>query len=406
MDNSFFVSLPLWPFSTAVTVMALGAVTYFWRRQRRNLLQLQQEMTARQQVLELELRQERDRALALQTELKIIEAKLVDSNLQGQNFKQDLERRLLERENDIRVRDQRILELEKRRTEMESIQVNRMEEYNSQVRSLVQAREDMNAEKKKLREEEELRLAEALERKKANWQNHEQQVIDALRILSTRLGLVGYEEDTFPLAKKPDFAIEMGEQLIVFDAKAPADPAAVDYFPEYLRKQAEGMEKYLKQEGVRREGFLVVPTDVIGHLKERLFFEVGGYKIFVVAPESLEAIVRLFMKIEEFEVLETVDPQVQEDLAAYIGRCARVMKRRIQVDQYMSSQLLEVLISGESLPRDILEQAKAKEKGFSINPPRVPRGKQVNVSELVEEQKKLSTTQALLLIEEASQVDQ
>lgn len=402
MSVELLSSISFWQILAGSLLLVSFGLVSLWRQQRLNNRRQEAELLARQHNQELALRDERERVQNLQMQIKILETKATDSSLQAQNVKQDLERRLAEREGDLRTRDQRILELEKRRAEMESLQVNRMEEYNKQVGSLVQAREDLNAEKRKLKEDENQSFLEAQERKKTNWQNHEKQVVEGLRTLCGRLGLVSYEPETFPLAKKPDFAIELGEQLVVFDAKAPADPVAVDHFPEYLRKQAESMEKYLKQDGVRREGFLVIPSDVIGLLKDRLFYEIGGYKIFIVAPESLEAVVRLFLKISEFETLETVDPQVQEDLAAYIGRCARVMKRRIQVDQYMSSQLLEVLLSGESLPHEILEQAKAKEKGFSVNPPRMARGKQINVADLVEEQKKLSTTQALLLIDEAS----
>lgn len=406
----------LWPaVCGGLSLMMIGLLVLIGR-QRQKIRAIENEMTTRRQAFELEFREERDRALAMTLQNKILESRLTDSSLQSQNIKGDLERQILNLKNDydrrladkdseLRSRDERIVGLEKRRTELESIQNSRIEEYNNQIRSLVQAREDMNEEKKRLKDEEAARVAEVFERKKAHWQNHEKNMVEHLRNMCTRLGIVFFEEDSFPLAKKPDFAIELGEQLVIFDAKAPADPSALQNFPEYLRKQSEAMEKYLKQEGVRREGFLVVPSDVIAELP-KVTFEVSGYRIFVVCLESLEAIVQLFLKIDEFETLETVDPQAQEDLAAYIGRATRVMKRRIQVDHYMSNQLLDVLLSGEQLPAEILEKAKTKEKAFTVNPPRMDRGKNINLSELVEHQKKTTSTQVLsmLMIDGATEI--
>lgn len=398
----------LWPLISGGLSLVMIALVAFVSRQRRRIHGLESDLLKRRETLELEFRDERERALAVATQNKILDTRLTDAANQNQNikveferqlqnFKMDYERRLTEKESEVRGRDQRIVELEKRRTELEGLQSSRMEEYNNQIRSLVQAREDMNLEKKKLKDDEAARLTEAFERKKAHWQSHEKQVVESLRNLCTRLNVTYFDEDTFPLAKKPDFAIELGEQLIIFDAKAPGDPSALVNFPEYLRKQSEAMEKYLKQDGVRREGFLVVPADVIGELP-KVAYDVSGYKIFVVTLESLEAIVHLFLKIDEFETLDTMDPQAQEDLAAYIGRTTRVMKRRIQVDHYMSTQLLDVLMSGESLPADILEKAKSKEKAFTVNPPRMERGKNINLAELAEQQKKLTSTQTLSML--------
>lgn len=390
--------------STAGVLAGLSLLTVLvYHRGRRNLKASLSETLRRQQAAELQWREEKNRATELQTQIRILETKVTETSLNSQNIRQDFERRLQDRAAEIRERDQKILDLEKRRTELEGVQASRMEEYNNQIRLLVQAREDLNLEKKKIREDEEAaRLAKDAARQ-AHWQNHERAVIENLRNLCARLNLVSFEQDTFPLAKKPDFAIEMGEQLIVFDAKAPADPAALDHFPEYLRKQAEAMEKYLKQEGVRREGFLVVPSDVVGGLKDRFCFEIGGFKIFVVTCEALEAIVRLFIKISEFEILESVDPDAQEDLANYLARVSRVLKRRLQIDQYMSHQFLDILMSGEALPHQIMEMAKAKEKTFSVNPPRTVRGKAIALTEIAEEQKKISATQKLLDIDEISE---
>lgn len=382
----------------ALAIVGLWAVWSFYGALRiRRLKHQLVESERRWQSLEAELVEGRDKILQQQMQCKVFEARLTDATLQGQNIRQDYERRLLERETDHRTREHRLLELEKRCTELEGQQANRIEEYTAQIRSLVQARENLESDRKKVKEDEARSLNEVLERRRVNWQNHEKNVVEILRSLCSRLGVVWFDEQTFPFARKPDFAIELADQLVIFDAKAPADPRMLDNFPDYLRKQAEAMEKYLKQESVRREAFLVVPTDAIASIKDRFFFAIGEYKIYVICPEALEAVLRLLMKIDEYEVLEALDPQAQEELANYIGRASRAMKKRVQVDHYMSAQFLEILASGEaSLPSEILAKAQLKERAFAINPPRTERGKDIALSDLADGQRRIDQLPPIL----------
>lgn len=283
----------------------------------------------------------------------------------------------------------KVIALEKRKTELEGEKASRVAEYDAQIRSLIQVREDLNQEKSLVREEVLRKQKEFFERKKLNWSEHESRVTESLKLLCRKLDLNYFDKNSFPLSKRPDFAVELGGQFIVFDAKAPSDPENINYFPEYLKKQAENLEKYLKQEGVRKEGFLVVPSDTLTSLHGKFYFEIGGLQIHVIGVEGLESVLRLLRKIEEFEVLEGLGPEEQESIASFIGQANRLLKRRVQIDQFLSKKIIEVLQSGESLPSEIKERIFSKEKSFAINPPRVDRGKALALSEIEKDQAKL-----------------
>lgn len=321
---------------------------------------------------------------------QLLEARLSDSMGSQQTVKQDLERRLMENQTELKNRDQRILEQERRITQLQHDVEARNEQYHQQVSSLVQAREDLNAEKARIREEEEHERSEALEKRRLNWINHEKSVEESLKTLCKRMEIIYHDKRSFPLARKPDCAIEVGGQFVILDAKAPADPESPEAFYDYLKKQAEQMEKYLKQEGVRKEAFLVVPTDALPYLQERFYFEIASFRIYVIAVEALEPALRLYRKIEEYEILQTLGPEAQDEIASFIGQASRMIKRRVQIDHFMSEKFIELLMSGDALPEEILKKSQSKEKNFVLNTPRLDRGKNLPTDDLKKKQNQLS----------------
>lgn len=364
------------------------------------LVKTQAEMalleTQRLEVRELLARSEEQKRLLDETrsarirELEVELAQIKASDLARSESRKDLERRLLEMQTEIRNREEKALQQQAEITKLHNERDQQNSNYQKQVSSLVQAQENIDKERARVRELEEQRQLEALEKRRNNWVTHENAVIEHMKNLCKRLEIVYHDKKSFPLQKKPDFTIEIGGQFVVLDAKAPADPAYPENFYDYLKRQAEGLEKYLKQEGVRKEGFLVVPTDALAYLQGTFYFEVASYKIFVVGSEALEPVLRLLLKLEEFEVLQTLGPEAQDDLASFIGQASRMIKRRVQIDHFMSDKFIELLISGESLPEEILKKAQAKEKNYHLNPPKLDRGKPLAKEDLIKKQDQLS----------------
>lgn len=336
--------------------------------------------------LEVEHQAVSERLQSETAQRQLLDSRLAD-NYQNLNLlKQDYERRLMERETDLKGKEQNIKDLSAQTARMESDIRSLHEKMEKNVAMLTLAHDELNREKIRLREEDEARKLVELDERRKNWINHENAMIEQLKNLCKRMEIVYYDKRSFPLSRKPDFAIEVAGQYVVLDAKAPADPEQPANFYEYLKRQAEGLEKYLKQEGVRKEGFLVVPTDSLRYLQDRFFFEIGAYKIYVVSPESLEPALRLLLKIEEYDLLQALGPEAQEDIATFIGQASRMMKRRIQIDHFMSDKFIELLTSGDALPEEILQKAQAKEKNFHLNPPKLDRGKPLSKEELEKKQ--------------------
>lgn len=340
--------------------------------------------------LEIEKTSVTDKYQEATAQAQLLDARLADSYVTQQKQQADLERRLMERETEVKNRDQRILEQQREVTELRNKRTAEIESYQKEVSSLVQAQDDLTRQKEQIRIADETRRLEQFEKRKLNWVSHENAMVEQLKNLCKRMEIVYHTQKTFPLLRKPDFAIEVAGQYVVFDAKAPADPEHPENFYDYLKRQAEGLEKYLKQEGVRKEGFLVVPTDALPFLQERFYFEVGAYKIYVVGVESLEPALRLLLKIEEYEILQALGPEAQDEIATFIGQASRMIKRRVQIDHFMSDKFIELLISGESLPEEIQKKAQTKEKNFHLNPPKLDRGKPLHKEDLAKRQDQLS----------------
>ncbi|MBX3019497.1 MAG: hypothetical protein KF767_16540 [Bdellovibrionaceae bacterium] len=337
-------------------------------------------------ALEIEHRANLEKLQSESSQRQLLDSRLSDNYQALQQTKQEYDRRLMEKETDLKQKEQSIKDLHTRVSGLEADNRRLNEEQMKAVATLTLAHDELNREKAEIRANEERRRQEAFEKRKANWINHENSMIEVLKNLCKRLEIVYHDKKTFPLLRKPDFAIEVAGQYVVLDAKAPADPERPENFYDYLKRQAEGLEKYLKQEGVRRDGFLVVPTDSLPYLQERFFYEIGASKVYVVTPESLEPALRLLLKIEEYDILQALGPEAQDDIATYIGQASRMIKRRVQIDHYMSDKFIELLKSGEALPEEIAEKAKSKEKNFHFNPPKLDRGKPLTREELEKKQ--------------------
>lgn len=337
-------------------------------------------------ALEVEHRAAVEKLQAESSQRQLLDSRLSDNYQALQQTKQDYDRRLMERETELKGRDQTIKDLGARVANLEAENRSLTDEMKKTVATLTLAHDELNREKAEIRANEERRREEALEKRKLNWINHENAMIEQLKNLCKRLEIVYHDKKSFPLLRKPDFAIEVAGQFVVLDAKAPADPERPENFYDYLKRQAEGLEKYLKQEGVRKDGFLVVPTDSLPFLQERFFYEIGASKVYVVTPESLEPALRLLLKIEEYDILQALGPEAQDDIATFIGQASRMIKRRVQIDHFMSDKFIELLTSGDSLPEEILKKAQSKEKNFHLNPPKLDRGKPLSREDLEKRQ--------------------
>jgi hypothetical protein len=220
---------------------------------------------------------------------------------------------------------------------------------------------------------------EKLLKQKQTWSNHEDHVQSRMKTLCNKHG-VEYVEKV-PFKGKPDNTIKINEEYIVFDAKSPASDD-LSNFPIYIRNQAESVSKYVKEEGVKREIFLVVPTNTLEEL-EQFEYRLSDYTVYVISIDALEPIVLALRKIEDYEFAESLSPEERENICRVIGKFVHLSKRRIQIDGFFAKQFFELVYRSEAdLPKDILEKAVEFERNEKLNPPTDKRAKQISNREL------------------------
>ena len=83
-----------------------------------------------------------------------------------------------------------------------------------------------------------------LENQKQTWREHEKDVENHLQLICNNHVIKYISQEDFPHPRnKPDNAIEIMDQFIVFDAKSPANDD-LNNFPKYIKLQTESLKKY------------------------------------------------------------------------------------------------------------------------------------------------------------------
>ena len=254
-----------------------------------------------------------------------------------------------------------------------------MKEYQREVAQVSQVKKDLDAERGRIQDSKLKEKEEEFEKLKLQWSSHETFVEQKIKMLC-QTHLVEYVEEV-PFKGKPDNTINICDEYIIFDAKSPANDD-LSNFPKYIKRETDNLKKYASQESVRKEVFLVVPSNTIEHISQ-LTYNLGDYKVYVITIDSLEPIILSLKKIEEYEFAEQLSPEERENICRVIGRFAHTTKRKIQIDQFFANQFIELLVKCKNeLPKDLLESVIEFEKAEKLNPPSERRSKQILTQEL------------------------
>lgn len=284
------------------------------------------------------------------------------------------------------------LEQENRRLREENTQFKAREEqrkteHERSINQLVKLREDIVKERNEKEEKARQAEYERLRKLKETWSKHEADVKNHIKIICNRNG-VQYLE-TVPFKGKPDNTLKINDEFVVFDAKSPGNDD-LSNFPLYLRNQAESVSKYVKEENVRREVFLVVPTNTL-EVVEQFEYKLSDYTVYVISIDALEPVILSLRKIEEYEFAEQLSPEERENICRVIGKFVHLSKRRIQIDGFFAKQFFELVYRSEAdLPKDFLDKVIEFERAEKLNPPIERRAKQISNKELalqIQEQK-------------------
>ena len=288
----------------------------------------------------------------------------------------ELEKKLIDETSKNKVLASEISSLEKQIFIQEK---SLMKDYQREVAQVSQVKKDLDAERGRIQDSKLKEKEEEFEKLKIQWSSHEAFVEQKIKMLC-QTHLVEYVEEV-PFKGKPDNTINICGEYIIFDAKSPANDDLTN-FPKYIKRETDNLKKYASQESVRKEVFLVVPSNTIEHISQ-LTYNLGDYKVYVITIDSLEPIILSLKKIEEYEFAEQLSPEERENICRVIGRFAHTTKRKIQIDQFFANQFIELLVKCKNdLPKDLLESVIEFEKAEKLNPPSERRSKQILTKEL------------------------
>lgn len=264
----------------------------------------------------------------------------------------------------------------------------RAQKYSEEIVSLQSIKQQLQEERAKevqARYEEELSRLRSL---KETWAAHQSDVQGRMKQLCQKHTL--HYVDKAPFRGDPDNTLKIADEFVVFDAKSPAGDDLKN-FPLYLKAQAEAARKYARLEGVKKDIFLVVPTNTLPCIKE-FVYNLADYDVYIVSADALEPLVLSLCKIEDYEFAEQLSPEDRENICRIIGKFAHLSKRRIQIDAFFARQFIELAYKCEnSLPSDVHEKVLEFEKSEKLNPPMEKRAKAISTKELETESGKIET---------------
>ena len=259
---------------------------------------------------------------------------------------------------------------------------NLQKQYESKTATLDRTQKRIEEERAREKEQRHKAEIERMEALKENWQVHQQLVKETVKRICQK-NAVEYVENV-PFKGNPDNTIKICDEYVVFDAKAPTKDD-IDGFYTYVRGQAEAIKKYAKHEGVKKEVFLVIPSNTVDVIDE-FAFNMADYNVYVVTVDSLEPIILALKKIEEYEFVDQLTPDERDNICRIIGKFAHTAKRRIQIDNFFSLQFLEILTKCErDIPSDMRDRTMELDRAEKLNPPQDRRAKDLETTELAKD---------------------
>lgn len=295
--------------------------------------------------------------------------------------------------NELDLLKQKIQQLERENAELSKENIvfkqsekDRLIQYEKNVENLNSVKRDIQADRQKEMDDRQRQEIARLEAMKETWAQHEETVRNVIKDICER-NTIEYVEEV-PFKGKPDNTIKICDEFLIFDAKSPSSDDLKN-FPLYIKQQTESVKKYVKQEGVHRHIFLVIPSNTVEVIK-KFSYNMGDYNVYVVTLDVLEPLMLTLQRIEEYEFVNQLSPEERENICRIIGKFAHMTKRRVQIDHYFAKQFMEIITKCEiDLPQDVLEKVVEFEHSEKLNPPQEKRAKQISSKELEADAEKI-----------------
>lgn len=319
----------------------------------------------------------------LEKDIKILNSRIGD--ISGSN--QKLEVRAASLEADLRKAVSEKGEMAARIAKYEQADQSKLDEYRKNVAGVNAIRDGLENDRKKLHDDRLREKEEAFEKMKQTWQSHEEMVRKTIMNIC-QVHMIEYVKDV-PFRGKPDNTLNIAGEYVIFDAKSPGGDD-LENFPKYLKIQTESVSKYLKQENVRSDIFLVIPSNTVDVVNQ-FSYRMGDYNVYIVTIDALEPIILSLKRIEDYEFVDQLAPEERENICRIIGKFSHTAKRKIMIDYFFSFQFLDIISKCDlSLPADIQKAVMDFEKSEKLNPPQEKRAKQILLDEILKESERLA----------------
>jgi hypothetical protein len=173
-------------------------------------------------------------------------------------------------------------EHEKTITEYELVKDERQKEYEKNVAQLNQLKQQLEDDRVKVKQDREAEIRTEFEQKKRTWAIHERIVESKLKEICRKHGVDYLNKEQIPFKGKPDNTVKICGEFVIFDAKSPQNED-LSNFPSYVKQSAESAKKYVKEENVKKDVFLVIPSNTVSEI-EQSFYNMADYNVYVITP--------------------------------------------------------------------------------------------------------------------------
>jgi len=256
----------------------------------------------------------------------------------------------------------------------------KQEHYEHRITELNALKKQLDDDRIRLQEEREEEVRTRFEKMRATWKNHEETVEELIRGICSRHQILYIDKEHVPFKGSPDNTLKIADEFIIFDAKSPLSDD-LGNFPAYVRQQTEHLKKYVKEHGVNKSLFLVVPSNTIESI-DQFYYNLADYVVHIVTADALEPVIMGLKKIEDYEFAKQLSPEERENICRVIGKFAHATKRRIQIDSYFCGEFINILNNCNCLPDEILEKTRDFERSDKMNPPLEKRAKLISPDQL------------------------
>lgn len=280
---------------------------------------------------------------------------------------------------------------------------NRKKQHDTQTSTLATITAGIQESRNKEIEERQRAELERLARMKETWLKHQENVKELIKMICQK-HTVEYV-DSVPFKGAPDNTIKIADEFIIFDAKSPASDDLTN-FPSYIKAQTEQAKKYIKQENVKKDIFLVIPSNTVDTISPKFCYNLADYNVYIVTVDSLEPLILGLKRLEEYEFIKELSPEERDNISRVIGKFVHLTKRRIQIDQFFDRTFIELLLKTEGdLPHEILEKVAEYERSEKLNPPSDKRAKIIPIELLQIDSDKIKKEAEVKSIAFPSEVD-